>query len=347
MSKYIIMKNIVLIHFFLFLFYSFIMISRAQTCTGSQCTAPKKGKTEKEKTSKEYYYDGSYDENEWKKRDITWKQKGFELFIGGGIYFASKQTANYYNGAPENNINLNLLLNNEYHWMRIVDILKRAYPAVDYNIKLRENYNYNSSYDIAMDIALGVKYRLNKNWYLELSYSFRRLTCSNRFIFDFPGGVPGNKENPPYSAWQFLVAKEDRHYIDFSVGYILQAHNIVKPFISVGGMFTYTRINRFLAVIEEEPFDLMAIARYPDWIPGVMEMPNYRDWAGPGYGASLTVGLKIAFNHLVSLDPMFQLSVASFGNNSTNLPNFNTALGFNYMAGIRLVMNDALFSRNR
>ncbi|MCL2291286.1 MAG: hypothetical protein FWC34_11400 [Bacteroidetes bacterium] len=327
------MKNIV----FLFLLCGCIIVAQAQ-----------KGKSEQEKEPKGHYYDGSYDESEWKKRDKTWKRSGFELFIGGGIYFGGKKTANYYNGAPENNINLNLLLNNKYHREDVLVIMRRAYPYIG-DIKLREDYNYNSTYDIAMDIALGAKYRIDRNWYLELSYSFRRLTVSNFFIFDFPGVPAGNIEHPynkNYSRPQGLVAKEDRHYIDFSVGYIFQAHNIVKPFISVGGMFTYVRINRFLAVIEDKPFDLMSIARYPDWIPGGMEMPNYRDWAGPGYGGSLTVGLKIAFNHLVSIDPVFQLSVASFGN-SQNLPNFNTAMGFNYMAGIRLVMNDALFTRNR
>jgi hypothetical protein len=73
-----------------------------------------------------------------------------------------------------------------------------------------------------MDIALGAKYRFHKNWYLELSYSFRRLTCQNHFIFDFPGGIPGNKEHPPQSNRENLLAKEDRHYIDLSLGYIYQ-----------------------------------------------------------------------------------------------------------------------------
>ena len=346
------MRNIVLIRFFVFfLFCGFLMVTHAQTCTGAQCTAPKKGKTEKALTPREYYYDGSYDENEWKKRDVTWKQNGFEFIVGGGIYFGGKKTANYYNGAPGNDINLNLLFTNKYLNDQVLEVMKRAYPYIT-TIKFSDEvgYNYNAGYAIAMDIALGVKYRLNKNWYLELGYSFRRLSVENRFFFDFPGIPASNVENPyskNYSRWQYLIAKEDRHYIDFSVGYILQTHNIAKPFISLGGIFTYTRINSFLAVIEEQPFDLMQVARYPNWIPGVQEMPNYKDWAGPGYGASLTIGLKIAFNHLVSIDPVFQLSFVTFGNNNHNLPNFNTSFGFNYMAGIRLVMNDALFTRNK
>jgi len=377
-------KIIVALFFVLFLFCGFVMNVQAQ-CAGGRCTAQTFNnktfnslaiKKEEQKEAKTYYYEEVYDEQELyaeqaeyekqvrkdrkefdynddefePKKDIPWKRKGFEFYIGGGIYFAGKKTANYYNGAPENAINLNLLIDNKYRWDEILLRLKKTYRHIDNNIEIRKDYNYNSSYDMAIDVSLGAKYRIQKNWYIELSYSFRRLTCSNRFIFDFPGGVEGNKENPPYSRWQFMVAKEDRHYIDFSVGYIMQKHEIVKPFISLGVLFNYIRIKSFHVILEEDELnaiDLMAMARYPDYVPGVMPMPNYQDWAGPGYGFSLTLGLKIAFNRMVSLDPVFQLSVGNFGNNKFNLPSFDTSTCLNYMAGVRIVMNDALFAKKQ
>ena len=368
------MRNIVLTYFFiLFFFCGFIMVSYAQ-CAGGSCRAPNfksnqsfnkmSAGTATKKEPKRYYYEetwegeieGGYssqsfdDEEDVRKKDITWKRKGFEFFIGGGIYFGDKKTALYYNGAPENNINLNLILNNRYYWDEVLLIMRRAYPYID-TIVLNQSFNQNSGYSIAMDIALGFRYRIQKNWYVELSYSFRRLSAENRFEFKFPGVPPSNIEKPyskDYSRWQYLMAREDRHYIDFSIGYIMQKHAVVKPFLSAGLLFTYIRINRFLAIIEDAPpYDLLQMARYPDWIPGVQEMPNYRDWAGPGYGFSVTLGLKIAANRMVSLDPIFQLSIANFGNNSNNLPGFDTSICFNYMVGFRLVMNDGLFSRNK
>jgi len=302
-----------------------------------------------EKKTKEPVIIYSDEVEEWK--DITWRQGGFELYIGGGAYFAGKQTANYYNGAPKKEFSLDLIFNNKYYLYEgdnsVYNILKKKYPYMDTMI-LRVNYNTDSRYNIAMDIALGGKYRFKNNWYIELSYSFRRLSCENRFDFVFPGGVPGNKENPPYSQWEFLLAKEDRHYIDFSVGYVFHVHHVVKPFISVGGLFTYINIKSFQVFIESDKpnFDLMSIAKNPNYVPGIPTMPNYMVWKGPGYGCSLTVGLKFCVNKMVSLDPVFQLSAASFGNGG-NLPGFNTKMCFNYLAGVRLVMNDALFSRNR
>jgi len=279
------------------------------------------------------------------RTDNVWQQKGFEFYIGSGAYFASKQTADYYTGYPDKDININLVLNNEYYKQQIWEILKNAYP-------FQNNYEYYDrimlpAYNIAVDIALGAKYRFHRDWYLDVSYSFRRLTADNVFCFRFPEIPEGNLDPPHLSRDQHLVAKEDRHYIDLSIGYILQKHPIAKPFISVGAMFTYTNIKKFQMFIEGKDFDLLAIARNPNTTPGVQDMPDYRVWAGPGYGFSATVGLKIAFSKLVSLDPFAQISVASFGNNKVSLPGFNTSFCPNFSVGVRLVICDFAVIRNK
>ena len=101
------MKNINLTIFcFLVLFCCFLTTVQAQKY-------PKTKNIKTEKVSKENDYYAPYDDENEYMRDISWKQKGFEFYIGGGIYLAGKKTANYYNGAPKNNINLNLLFNNK------------------------------------------------------------------------------------------------------------------------------------------------------------------------------------------------------------------------------------------
>ena len=280
------------------------------------------------------------------RTDLVWQQKGFEFYIGTGVYFASKKTADYYTGAPDKDINLNLVFNNEFYNQQIWEILKNAYPY-------QENYIFYDkimipAYNIAVDIQpLGLKYRFRRNWYFDLSYSLRILTADNVFCFEFPDVPEGNKDQPRLSRNQHLVALEDRHYIDLSLGYIFQKHPIAKPFISVGAMFTYTNIRKFRLFIEEKDFDLLAIAKNPNYTPGIPDMPDYRVWAGPGYGFSATVGLKIAFSKLVSLDPFAQISVASFGNNEVNLPGFNTSLCPNFSVGVRLVICDFAVIRNK
>ncbi|MDR0206433.1 MAG: hypothetical protein LBI45_04145 [Bacteroidales bacterium] len=280
------------------------------------------------------------------RTDLVWRQKGFEFYIGSGAYFASKQTADYYTGYPDNDINLNLVFNNEYYNQQIWEIMNNAYPYQEKYI-IEDNVML-PAYNIAMDIAIGAKYRFLRDWYLDISYSFRRPIADNVFRFEFPDIDIGNiNKNSKYSRNQHLVAKEDRHYFDLSLGYIFQGHPITKPFISIGAMFTYTNIKKFLLFIEEKEFDLLAIAKNPNYTPGVQDMPDYRVWAGPGYGFSATVGLKIAFSKLVSLDPFAQISVASFGNSKVSLPDFNTSFCPNFSVGVRLVICDFAIIRNK
>jgi len=344
-----------------------VMIASAQ-CRGGSCSpgfsykreGPQWAKNDK-KQGKGIYLDSTYvypdyqpeyeeeEDEEEQKRFTSWEKKGMEMYFGGGLYFGSKKTANYYNGAPGNAINLDLIFKNPNTYYRdelIFPIIREAYRylGADGTIILVEDYNNNSTYNMAMNVAIGFKYRFHKNFYFDLSYSFRRLTCSNHFVFNFPDVLPGNKENPPYSKWQNIVAREDRHYIDLSVGYIFQKY-MLKPFVALGAQFTYMRIKDFYAIFEDvPPIDLLRIARYPNSLPNQSEMPVYTDWAGPGYGFSLTAGIKIAFHPAVSLDPVFVISAASFGNNTKDyLTGFNTAFCFNYIVGVRLVLNDALF----
>ena len=330
------MKNSVITFCGLLIFCSFMMVVHAQQY-------PKAKKMKPPKEQSEAYSDDDFDKDDWKQYD-SWQRNGFEFFIGSGIYFGSKKTANYYNGAPGNEFGLDLLFNNEYRNNEVLLMLKNAYHHIDTAV-LFNDFNKNSKYNIAMDIALGARYRFQKNWYVELCYSFRRLTAQNRFSFEFPGGIPGNKENPPYSGWENLLAKENRHYIDLSVGYVFHNHPIAKPFIAVGAMFNYIEIKKFLIFIENDKvpaYDFFDLAKYPNYVPNLPQDGIYKVWAAPGYGFSLTAGLKIAINASVSLDPVFQMSVSSFGN-GRNLPGFYTGHCFNYMAGIRIVMCDAAF----
>jgi len=305
----------------------------------------------KKKQQEDYDDDFYYEIEDF--QDITWKQKGFEFYFGAGAYFGGKYTANYYNGAFYNEFNLNLLINNPYRRDTILNIIREKYRylSMDDRIELMnpQYYNTNSKYNVAMDIAVGARYRVAKNWFVELNYSFRRITAENIFWFDFLDVPPGNIY-PNYSNNEIMGAKEDRHYIDFSIGYISHNHPIVKPFFAIGGMFTYIRLKSFDVIIEGRRFDLMNMARYPNSIPGVPNDQNWWEWAGPGYGFSITAGLKFAVNKSISIDPVFQLSVASFGNGnyfkSEIYDGYNTSLGCNYYAGIRLVMSGAGVLKN-
>ncbi len=273
-----------------------------------------------------------------KGKKETWSTAGFDFYIGGGIYLADKATANYYNGAPENEANLNLLFDNTYRFNEISLLVKNNYAYVD-SLWLGD-YPKNMSYKVGTIFGLGVKYKLNKDWGIALNYSTVKLTASDVFLimFDLP---PGNERNN--YAMEYLTAKEERSFFDLSVSRLFHLNPVLKPFVELGLQFNYLKVKSFQAVIEDSPFDMLSSVS-SNYIPGQTNPTNYRNWAAPGYGLSLTGGLKIVFNESFSLDPAINFSISSFGH-SDNLYGFFTGFTFNYNLMIRLVMSDLYFNK--
>lgn len=269
-----------------------------------------------------------------------WQVKGFDFFIGGGIYAPDKSTANYYNGAPNNEVNLNLLFNNRYRFDEIALLVMKNYPYVD-SMWLGEHPK-NMSYKIGMNFGIGVKYKFHKNWGLSLNYSHVQVTASDIFLimFDQPAGNQRNNY-----AIESIVAKEERSFIELNVTHLFHNRSIIRPFLELGVQFNFLKVRSFDAIIEDQPFDLLSSVS-TIYVPGVQDPPNYRTWSAPGYGALLTGGVKIVFNEMFSLDPAFTFSVSSLGH-SDNLSGFYSGLTFNYALMIRLVLSDLYFNRNR
>jgi len=261
--------------------------------------------------------------------------KGFDFTIGGGIFFGSKYNAAYYSGKPDNECPLNYVFNNKYWYDDINQKVKDNYPYIDDSLYLKD-YPDNVAYKISMSISLGAKYKFNKNWGVSLHYTFSRLTASAPFFLYFD--APPNNDRYNYVE-EYLVAKEDRSMIDLSVSCLFHPHKILKPFIEMGVQFNYVKVKSFNAYIEDTPFNLLDIYGGANYVPGVQLLENKPIYGGAGYGFVAAVGLKMAFNKFISLDPCFYLAASS-----VHLTGY-TNVALNYGLQVRIVMSDAVFGK--
>ena len=284
------------------------------------------------------YVNLSFAQKTKKDPNDTWSTLGFDFYVGGGFYLSDNTNANYYNGAPSNEVNLGLLFNNTYRFNEIAILVRNNYPYVD-SLWLGD-YPTNVKYSLGMNIGLGVKYKFRKNWGISINYSHVKLTASDQFLIKFDQPI-GNQRND--YAIETLLAKEERSFFDISIAHLFHSSPILKPFVEFGVQFNYVKVKSVEAIIEETHFDLLS-AVSSVYVPGQQTNPNYRNWAAPGYGASFTGGVKIVFNETFSLDPLFTLSMSSFGH-SDNLPGYKTDLTFNYTFMIRLVASDLFYSQ--
>ncbi len=284
--------------------------------------------------------------------DTTWYDRGFDFYIGGGMFFGGKKSALYYNGSSRNECGLDYLFDNKYRREEILAAVNEiSHQVVSMNDEIgfrEEDLNWNSQYNLSACVSLGVRYKIRDNWGVSLSYSFSRLTAINKLLLTYTS-VSGNNYKAPELT---LSGKEDRSMIDLSVSYLFSgAHRVVKPFLEVGAQFNYARVKKFDAVLLDEhnnpQLTLTLLDPYggASYVPGV-DMQTYDViYGGGGFGFSFATGLKLVVNKYVSLDPTFygcmsrlNLPVYDLQSKSVEKP-----FTFNYGVMLRVVMNDFFF----
>ena len=277
--------------------------------------------------------------------DTTWYDRGFDFYVGGGMFFGGKKTALYYNGSRNNECNLDYLFDNEYRRREILEAVTEIYHHISMNDEIgyrEEDLNLNPQYNLSACVSLGVRYKIRNNWGISLSYTFSRLTAINKLLLTYTSVSGNNYKSPELT----LSGKEDRSMIDLSVSYLFSgAHRIVKPFVELGAQFNYVRVKKFDAVLLDEhnnpKLTLTLLDPYggASYVPGANMQTYDVIYGGPGFGATFAAGLKLVVNKFVSLDPTFygcmsRLHLKPYGEG---------AMTFNYGVMLRVVMNDFFF----
>ncbi len=277
--------------------------------------------------------------------DTTWYDRGFDVYIGGGMFWGGRQTALYYNGSRYNECNLNYIFDNEYRVRELLEAVVKVYPHISMSDQIGYNesdLNMRPNYTVSASVGVGVRYKIRNNWGISLSYMFSRLSTTNKLLLTYTS-ISGNLYDAPELT---LVGKEDRSMIDLSVSYLFSGvHPIVKPFVEVGAQFNYAKVKKFDAILLDKRNNpvytqtLMDIYNGGNYVPGV-DMQTYDViYGGPGFGASFSAGLKIVVNKFVSIDPTFYFCASRLHLE----PYGNKVMSLNYGAMVRVVMNDFFF----
>ena len=287
--------------------------------------------------------------------DTTWHDRGFDVYIGAGMFIGNKYNANYYNGSNLNECNLDYVLNNNQYWRNeIMQEIVRLYPNVSISDDvyyqedpaLNSDFNWNLHYKLKTIVSLGARYKIRDGWGISLSYSFCRLTTASSILLR-TNSVSGNTTLQPEMYFQ---GKEDRSMIDLSVSYVFsKAHPVVKPFVEVGAQFNYARVKMLNAVIGDKTYNMLDPYNGESYYPGIQAYDVV--YGGPGYGFSASAGLKLVVAKGVSLDPTFYFAASHLAIYQTkNGPDkYQTGNKFtpNYGVLVRVTMNDFFFGRNR
>ena len=297
--------------------------------------------------------------------DTTWYDKGFDFYIGGGLFQGNKFNANYYNGSTLNECNLAYIFDNEYRHKDLMQLISEKYPyvsiddevsvPVDNGAAFGDNnyYNWSTHYKTQLMIGLGVRYKIGDGWGLSLSYSFSRLTANAQCLLVTTNDYGNTRKTPS----MLMAGKEDRSMIDLSASYLFsQVHPRVKPFVELGAQFNYAKVKSFQAYVLDQDgmpcgdgLTLFNLYRDHGYMPGATAYDDII-YGGAGFGISGSAGLKIVVSRSVSIDPTFYCYMGRLGvYQKKNCPVERLAEGnrftFNWGVMLRVVMNDFFFSK--
>ncbi len=291
--------------------------------------------------------------------DTTWYDKGFDFFIGGGMFIGNKFNANYYNGSNLNENSLSYIFDNEYWLEEMMELINTYYPYISITDDVHPSvdpggdYNWETNYKLSLMVSLGLRYKIKNGWGIALSYSFSRLTTNSQCLLETTNDY-GNQRSMPVMS---MVGKEDRSMFDLSLSYLFsRVHPNVKPFFELGVQFNYAKVKSFNAMLLDQNNDAVGTERtLLDYYNGEGYYPGAQSYdltfGGPGFGFSGALGVKIAINNSISIDPTFYCCASRTGiyqmmNSPVEGYDSGNKFALNYGIILRVFMNDFLLSKN-
>lgn len=233
---------------------------------------------------------------------------GFEAGLNIGAYFGNKNTANFYNGAgnEEGMNSADKVINNIHYLNMINEVLEQN----GYRYPLEEGLYYTEyptdmSYQPSIYAGLTGRYWFNRKVAFAFSMNYSRLVAKDQFVIynTNPDIPPSNKEN--LYVLGNIAGQEDRVNIDIGLLNSFPIHERANFIFEVG----FNLNNTTVMMNKIEIYNLVLDIKYNgpgDYIPGGNVQTYSFKQGGIGYGAYATPGIQINFSEGISMDILAQ-----------------------------------------
>ena len=194
----------------------------------------------------------------------AWCQSGTEglaVFVDGGALFSSDIHANFYNGAPSNDNNIQRVLNSEAYGLEIWQNLRNQgylYDVSNYSgMTISESKYPIMDFRPTYQIGLGIRYGFKNEWGWMFRVGYARLTALGAFNIDnvIPTSILTNQDryitcgilgeesriNLDLGLYKLFPLGEKLH-LEIACGFNLNNTKVLANEIEVGGK-TYNILN--------------------------------------------------------------------------------------------------------
>jgi len=274
--------------------------------------------------------------------------QGFELFFNAGMYWGSKENANYYRGYPDQlnsdyaDPNIGYLWGNSFWKREIKELIydKRHTEIISDSIDL---YGVsNMRYNIAFSFGIGLRYRFSESFTMSFLFSQVGLTAQGLATFGVQGRGVNLDQGIMYLDYP-VIGKERRIFLEMNASYLFETiYPYVFPFVEFGVHVNNVKVLKSELIVEERAFSMINMyGEGTSYVPGINPPIINPYLGGIGYGFMGGLGIRLEMNKWVAIEPVFQvgaekLNLSSYGKMR---PNFSFI--------IRLVAGDKVFGKKQ
>ncbi|MEI7595788.1 MAG: hypothetical protein WCK02_08585 [Bacteroidota bacterium] len=237
--------------------------------------------------------------SEEEKTDYSGWQFGGNM----GMYFANKNTANYYNGARVDNNAYNLdstllerVINNPFNQKQIRDALG------GYNYKMGE-YATGMKYQPAMTFGVFARYQVDETFGIFGQFNYSKIKTSDFFTIYLDKYNNGFTE--PYIYTANISGSEERINIDLGFSLMMKTDKKIYPYFEVAANLSEVTAKESNIKIETLEYSIMSPYN---------QMYNIKE-GGLGIGGLVSAGYHIEFNSnfLFDIGPTLYISKIHLG----------------------------------
>ena len=211
----------------------------------------------------------------------------FEFGINLGTYFASKYTANYYNGNDQNVNKLSYVWSNTY-WYREIALALQSTDTV-----IIRGLPTDMHYSVAMNGGLFFRYNFLRNWGIFLEANYQQLKTSDAVTVEVD---PSAYLQVPDLRTLSIQGTEYRINMDLGIHRRIGIPNsIMNVFIQAAFNLNYTRVMTSSIYVINQDYSLINIYGNQYYIPNSNIQENQVNQGGVGWGVKSGGGIGFNF----------------------------------------------------
>ncbi len=224
--------------------------------------------------------------------------RGWSFGLNVGVYYPSKNTANYYNGNSSNENNAAYVMSNYYRYQEIFTALE-AHDSISI-----AGLPGNMHYQPAMQPGLYAQYSFNPHLALVIEFNYMRLKANDVITFDVdpPQDYLGNHDLRLFP----MRGVEERVYADIGIKQNYPKTEKLSWFVSGGINVNSTKVKKSSFYVDdtyqvEKEYSMINVYGNNGYIPNSnMQTYNvYQGGIGVGMFAGAGASLKFAGNIII------------------------------------------------